>query len=313
VKTGDVLVSFDTTDLETAIKQAEINYSNALLQKRMLENTNNEIRKLESEISQIKSSIDSLSKNPLNAFEVAELQTNMAEKRQLRTMLKPVTTEQFKQVENSIALAKLAVESAKSKIENRKDQIIAEFDGVITSVNIVEGGVGNPALPVIVEMDLTSLKAVISAGKYDAAKIKLDQVAEIKTETGQVTGKVSFIEPVAKKIISAAGGDTFVNVEVDISEKSEALKIDFDTDINILLASANNVIKVPAEAVKSEKEGKTSVFVVESGKAVEREIILGIQSDLEAEVKSGLKEGERIILNPTSSIINGISIRESNQ
>lgn len=312
VKAGDVLLTFDTVDLNTAVKQAELNYSNAKLQRKMLENNNEDIKRLDSEIKQIQNKISILSTDLGNELSIAEQQVLLTEKRQLRAMLKPVSEEQLKQAENSTALTKLALESAKDKVENGKDKIVAEFDGVITAVNITEGGVGNPAIPVLVEMDLSNLKAVVAAGKYDAPKIKLGQTAEIKTENGELTGSVSFIDPVAKKIISTTGGDTVVSVEVDIPSITEGLKIDFDTDINILIGSVKDVVKIPSEAIKSDKEGNASVFVVEDGRAMERKIKLGIQSDMESEVKAGLKTGERVILNPTSSLVDGAVIRESN-
>ena len=64
---------------------------------------------------------------------------------------------------------------------------------------------------------------------------------------------------------------------------------------------AEKVLAVPVQAILSpqEKGGKPRCFVItERGTTEPREVELGMKDEMFAEVKSGLKEGEEVILNP---------------
>jgi HlyD family secretion protein len=50
------------------------------------------------------------------------------------------------------------------------------------------------------------------------------------------------------------------------------------------------------------------VFVVERGKANQRQIEIGHRSDREAEVQRGLQAKEMVILHPTEQIKDGIQV-----
>lgn len=330
VEKGQVLLTYDVSDINNSIKQAEIQYSNAVLSKQILNNNNKDIRNsiadinkkiadtddqikdIDKQISDIKNN-----ENPLDDTKLPDLikakeglnQTKEAYKKS-KDSLKTIPTEQFKQADNSITLAKIMLDSAKAKVAGGKDSIAADFNGIVTAVNVTEGSFGNPAVAAVIVQDVEDLKAVLSVGKYDAPKIQLDQPAEIKSDGGVLNGKVSFIDPVAKKTMGASGTETTLSTEVDILDRPEGLKVDFDADVNVLLGEKNNIIKVPAEAIKSDKNGRTYVYIVEGVKAVEKTVKLGLQSDMEVEVAEGLKSGEKVILNPVAAIKDGTLVRE---
>lgn len=308
VKKGQVLVIYDTADLDNAIRQARLNYSSALLQKKMLEKAKREGSELDNEIIELESQIGDL----YSTFsDSSEFQEKLVELKQRRALIKPVTEEQIQQAENAVVIAKIGLDSASGKLKGDSGKILAEFDGVITSVNAVEGGVVNPMLPAVVEMDLSNLKAVVSVGKFDASRLRIGQGAEVKTGAGLIKGKVSFIEPVAKKVVSPTGGDTMLNAEIELLEETQGLKVDFDTDVNILVGEAYNVVKLPSEAIKNDKEDRNFIYIYKDGRAYERSVKLGIQSEMEAEIVEGLKPGEKVILNPPAWIKNGLLVKES--
>ena len=319
VTKGQVLLSYDVTDINNSIRQAEIQYENAVISKNMLTNNNNELKnrvvEANKKIAELESQIEGLrsSTNPLDFARIYTLETQLNQLKSSKESLKPVSSDQLKQSDNAIALAEIALNSAKSKLAEGKDSIASDFDGIVTSVNVVEGGFGNPAVPAIVIQDLNNLKAVVSVGKFDASKIQLEQQAELKVNGNTVKGKVSYIDPVAKKTASISGGDTTLSTEIDILDKAEGLKVDFDTEINILLGEKNSVIKVPAEAIESDKGNRTYLYVVEGNKVIKRTVKLGLQSELEVEVTEGVSEGEKVVLNPTETLKDGSLVKENTE
>lgn len=318
VKSGQVLVKYDTPDLNNSVKQAQIQYDNAVLAKQSEVNANNDMNSkmtdLDKQIADMDSKISTAeaSKNPQDVASVPNLQSQRIQLKQTRDSLKlPFSDEQLKQADNSIALAKLTLDTSKTNLSKNTDSITADFDGVITTVNAVVGATGNPAMVAVTVQDLSSLKGVISVGKYDAAKLTVGQDAVIKTQNNQYKGKVSYMDPAAKQTVSASGTDSSLNAEIDIQNPGNDLKVGFDTDVDILLGQANNVLKVPVEAIKTDKNDKNYIYIVKGNKAVEQEVKLGIQSDTDVQIISGASEGDSVILNPSASLQNGSFVKES--
>ena len=63
-------------------------------------------------------------------------------------------------------------------------------------------------------------------------------------------------------------------------------------DVQILTNEQNNVLTVPIEALFEEN----IVWVRENGSYSQKEVEVGIQNDIDAEIKSGLEEGEKVVI-----------------
>jgi HlyD family secretion protein len=317
IKKGQVLIEFDITDPNIAVKQTQISYNNAVLAKQIQVNSNKEVKNnisdMDKQISELNKQIEEAKKNPLDAVKIQQLEAEKTTLQAKRDALKiPYNNEQLKQSDNNIALQKISLDNAKSALSKSQSTIIADFDGVVTAINIVEGATTNVSVqPAITIQDLNKLKAVMSVGKYDAAKIKVGQDAAIKDGQREFKGKVSFIDPVATKSVSTTGSDTTLGIEIDIIDKPEGLKIDFDTDVDVLLGQADSVLKIPAESIRTNKDGRTYVFSVDGTKVIEKDVKLGLQSDMEAQIIEGVEAGDKVILNPSTNIRSGVLITES--
>jgi len=63
---------------------------------------------------------------------------------------------------------------------------------------------------------------------------------------------------------------------------------------------------IPAEALKREL-GQYFVFVLRSDDTLEKRFITpGIQSDTDAQVLEGLADGEKVVMNPSTDLAEGI-------
>ena len=70
-------------------------------------------------------------------------------------------------------------------------------------------------------------------------------------------------------------------------------------------------VRSPADSSVFDYEDKSSIFVVENGKACLRAVKKGIESDDFIEIQEGLKEGELILVKPDNSIKEGQSIKSN--
>ena len=303
VKIGDVLITYEAQDLASTVSQAQIQYDNAILQKKDLYNQNESIK---SKIADLDNQIATLEKST-NPADKAKLETL----KQQKGALSPMSEEKLKQADNSIKLAELSLTSAKQRLSENKSTVVAENAGVVTELNAIEGSVGNGMQAVVVVQDVENLKATASLGKFDANKVKVGQEVSIKSGNNIYKGSISFIEPAAKKTVGVTGSETTLGVEIAILDKAPALKIDFDVDVDILVGKVENAVKIPSEALKVEKGDKNLVYVVEENVAHEVKVNIGEQSDTEVQITKGIKNGDKVILNPSTSIKEGTIVKEA--
>jgi HlyD family secretion protein len=123
--------------------------------------------------------------------------------------------------------------------------------------------------------------------------------------------RVRLVEPSAFTKVSALGiEEQRVNVIADFTsppEERSALGDGFRIEARIVLWESGSVLKVPAGALFQEA-GEWSVFVVEAGRAALRKVIVARQNDLEAQIESGLREGEEVIVYPSDRVEHGVRV-----
>jgi HlyD family secretion protein len=126
-----------------------------------------------------------------------------------------------------------------------------------------------------------------------------------------LTGHVRRIEPSGFTKISALGvEEQRVNTIVDFDDAPEArpaIGDGYRVEVRIIVASRENVLKVPTSSLLRHGED-WAVYVVQNGRAVRRVVQVGQRSGLEAEVTGGLTGDERIILYPSDAIAEGVKV-----
>jgi len=90
--------------------------------------------------------------------------------------------------------------------------------------------------------------------------------------------------------------------EVRLSEKIAGLKPGMSAQVEIVLAQLNDVLSVPLQAVFN-RDGQNVCWVVKGSKVFERPVEVGLTDDRFAEIRSGLKEGETVLLSPPKTFI----------
>ena len=312
VKKGDVLVTYDQQDLNTQVKQAEIQYNNALLQKQDLVNQNNDIKnkiaEYDKNIKEINAKIEKIKDDPFEIDSLQILNQDKATQEQKKAALAPISDTKLQQADNSISSAKLTLDNANSNLSKGVSSITADIDGVVTVLNVAEGAIGNIQQAAVTVQNIANLKVTLSLSRYDAAKVTIGQDAVIKNNGKEYKGKVSYISPTAEVAKTSTSGEANLSVDINITDVNPELKIGFEADVDILLNEAKNVIKVPTESLKTDKTGKSVIYIVEDNKAVEKEVTKGIQSDTEVQVE-GVTTGAKVILNPTDTIKDGTLVK----
>jgi HlyD family secretion protein len=101
-----------------------------------------------------------------------------------------------------------------------------------------------------------------------------------------------------------------VNVIVDFADPRaawEALGDAYRVEVAIVIWESEDVLKVPTSSLFRRDED-WCVFVVENGKAARRVVEIGRQNGVEAELLAGLSEGEQVVVHPSDTITDGVSV-----
>ncbi|OOF84730.1 efflux transporter periplasmic adaptor subunit [Rodentibacter ratti] len=239
---------------------------------------------------------------------------------------KAISLDELNNAKNTFDAAKSEVEALKESIKQAEievntaetnvgyTQITSPIDGTIISTPISEGQTVNsaqttPTIVTVADLDKMLVKPEISEG--DITKVKAGQAVSFTILSDPNThykSVISSVDPATttksdNSSTSSSSSSTssstsavyyYANLIVDNPDRT--LRIGMTTENNIKIADAQNVLSVSNMAIQK-REGKTFVNILNENNQPEmREVEIGVQNDFQTEIKSGLAEGEKVIV-----------------
>ena len=223
-------------------------------------------------------------------------------------------------IEANIKQAEIEVNTAETNVGYTK--ITAPMDGTVISVPVSEGQTvnANQTTPTIVTIaDLSKMKIKPEISEGDITKVKAGQEVSFTILSDSQTVYHSVIDSVdpantttsdssstSSSTSSSSSSSTtsaiyyYANVLIDNPDRT--LRIGMTTENNIKIANAKDVLLVSNMAIQK-RDGKSFVNVLnDKNQPEQREVETGVQNDFQTEIKSGLNEGEKVIV---SQVANG--------
>lgn len=163
--------------------------------------------------------------------------------------------------------------------------------------------------------DRRKLEIVADLLSEDAVRVKAGDLVWIENWGGtkRLAAKVKRIDPSGFLKVSALGiEEQRVNTIIQITEPRKhwlRLGHDFRVYVRVVVWRGTDVLRVPLSAL-FRKGNAWSVFVAANGKASEQEIVVGHRSETHAEIKTGLEEGQTVILHPSDRVMHGTLVAE---
>lgn len=197
--------------------------------------------------------------------------------------------------------ARVAYENAASVLENA--EVKAPISGVVSNISIVEGEYATSSNPPITIVDSDSITIEFGVPSNLVNKIKKGD--KVTVEIGSANYKA---ETVINSISSSS--DLMTNLyNVDIVVDNDGnIKPGMFAKVYLNTDKIENALAVKTEAVK-EKEDKKYVFVANGDVAVEKEVTTGLDTGSYIEIKSGLAEGDKVIVRGQDYISDGSKIK----
>jgi macrolide-specific efflux system membrane fusion protein len=112
-------------------------------------------------------------------------------------------------------------------------------------------------------------------------------------------GKLRQIVPLPADGSGQQGKRTYYTVLFDVANNSRELMSGMSADIWFVLAHSDNALQIPAAALpaRADADGNYRLGVMEAdGRITMRTVKIGIRTTDAVQVLSGLKEGERVVL-----------------
>ena len=177
--------------------------------------------------------------------------------------------------------------------------VIAPLDGVITwryadTGALIQSGTGSndQALP-IVKLSESGLLRLRMPVPEDAVKyVKAGEEMQIRVDA---LGR-SFTGKIVRFTRNVNFETRTMETEVDVPNRDLSIEPGMYANAQLQLGHADNVLTVPVEALVLRADHEI-VYLVDSQNHVHiRQVQVGIEGSELAEIKSGLKEGERVIV-----------------
>ncbi|MBV6819503.1 efflux RND transporter periplasmic adaptor subunit [Rahnella sp. PD12R] len=303
VTKGQLLAEIDPTLQQSELRKSEAELDSAVAQKQAslftLKQYQLELkrqRKMDSEGSGIRSTLEQAQ---------AKVDTQVA---------------QVKVNEAQIVQAQMSLETAKANLGYTR--ILAPVDGQVLGIVTKEGQTvvssqTAPTILVLANVDTMTVQTRIS--ETDILKVHAGQplwfyvVADPKHRYESVMGTLqdapndALQDDTASTTSSQQPSAVYYNGVFSVPNHDHVLRTSMTAQVFIVTEQARNVLRLPVVAL-GEPQGKDQYQVqVVNGKNVEQRLIrVGINDRQFAEVKEGLKEGERVVsLQGSSGAVNG--------
>lgn len=189
-------------------------------------------------------------------------------------------------------------------------KITSPVDGVISNINISENQLIPPDKTAITISSGNGLQVRAMLSENIISSVKLGQRAEI-TGNGfrdkTYSGTVVYIADEAKEVLNGTTYETIVEGIISIDNPDSDLKPGYTAKISIIVDKQDDVLLIPYEALAQDRNNMKYVYKIIGDWAKKTLISTGPETEYGVVVKSGIKDGEQLVVDPHS--INGEYVR----
>ena len=210
---------------------------------------------------------------------------------------------------DELLTAEAAVDAAQTALADAQElldgiTLVAPIDGVVTALSASQGEIVDTAAFITIS-DVSHPTIEVSVDESDIAKFKVGETAIVVFDALpdlSFTGKVVQVNPALTAYGQYNVAQGLVELDADSLATVQELPLGLNVSVTIVSQEANDVLVVPATALKESPTGEYTVLVQTSdGQYSPQVVAVGLQNDDTAEITAGLNEGDVISLGITVS------------
>ena len=217
------------------------------------------------------------------------------------------------ELKSSIRQTQIAINTAEADLGYTR--ITAPMDGTVVAIPVEEGQTvnANQTTPTIVQVaDLSTMLIKMQIAEGDVNKVKAGMKLTFTTLSQPDNVREATLESIDPGLTTMSQGSYTTSTDTTdsaiyyyarslVPNEDNVLHIGMTTENTIIINQAEKVLAVPKLAVK-QRGGKQYVRVLgENNQPQEKEITTGLSDNMNTEVKSGLGEGESVIISEAAA------------
>lgn len=339
VKKGDLIAQIDQVTQKNTLsnQQATLEQGRAGLQsaqaeyysrKAGLESAQADLASREADLKQAISDYDRLrpllAQDAISQQEVQTAKTNVdkarasvaAAKAAIKTAQAAVVTAQANIASNEADIRKAETNLSTASTDLGYTTIRAPIDGTVVAVVTEQGTTvnANQAAPTIVTLaDLSTVRINAQISEADVINVKAGMPVYFNTignPDQKYDAVLTAIEPAPEQISTTSSTDSAIYYigYVEVPNPERRFRIDMTAQVYVVIDKASNTLMVPSAAIRKGGGGGsdsspngTYVRVLKADESVEdRRVKVGIDNRVNAQILSGLKAGEAVIIGENS-------------
>ena len=261
----------------------------------------------------------------------ARLKQELASKKRVESMYEQnlASDQELEAVQASYEIANSQLEQAKANLDSRKDEldkarIMSPQDGIVTRIykEVGEMAVGGmfQADNLMIIADLSRMEVIIDVNENDVVSVSIGDTTEIEIDAFTDTLFYGVVSEIAHMSEVAGMGSqqqvTNFQVKVRMLNVPQGTRPGMSATANIITEKKENILSIPIQSLTARKDSDEMVFLV-SDKMLAKEgdeskssdkkvkkgmkfvhsipVKVGISSETHYEIKSGIREGDRIV------------------
>ena len=311
VRQGQLLAELENRDLSAsaldnkgAFEQAEASYSNSVNAA-----LPEEIQKSELEAQSSKQELDATQKlysSRQDLFKQGALPRKDLDAAAVQlAQAKTAYDTAEKHLESLNAVGKQAtIKSAGGQLTSARGKLLASeaqlsytairspIDGVVTDRPLYPGEMASTSAPLLTVMNTTKVIAKAHIAQSDAMLLRKGDRATVAAAGLEkpLTGTVTVVSPALDP------NSTTVEIWVEVANPEQQLRPGMSAQLSITAQTVRNALVVPTNALLNANGDSAQVMVIDAqSTAHSRDVKLGVQTQQETQIVSGLKAGEQVI------------------
>lgn len=216
------------------------------------------------------------------------------------------------------AVAVTKAELGKSRTMNGYTRVTAPFSGVITkrfanTGSMIQAGTSSQtqAMPVVRLSQNSLLRLLLPVPESAVPRVKIGEPVEVRVPT---LGR-TFAGRVARFTDRVQTNTRTMETEVDVANPNLVLVPGMYAEVDLTIDRRPDALAVPVAAVDPDSETQAGVktgrvlVVTDDGRIEPRKIELGLETANRVEVKTGIHEGEMVVLGNRASLHAGERVK----
>ena len=311
VREGELLATLEVPEMADDLRKSQAG----------VRHSQSEVARAQDEIARAKSAHDIAHLSYDRLFQASQKKPGLIAQQEIDdAQSKDLVTEaQLAAANSALAAAGQQVDvdqSSTARVQTMIDyeRVTAPFTGVVTKRyadkgSMIQAGTASQtqAMPVVRLSENGLLRLILPVPESAVPTVHIGQPVEVRVPTLDRTfpGKVArFSDKVSYQTRT-------MDTEVDVPNPSLVLIPGMYAEVNLTLARHDAVIAVPVMAIDEDAAGGSgSVMVITPNDRVEvRRVALGLETANRVEIRSGLNEGDMVVLTGRASLKAGQEVR----